>query len=82
MYFFSITYDKYFPEYDKDGIPKSNLYLIIGPNNQDQQYSREYFVYDWTTFFADMGSYTGLLLGLLDFSKENLSFFIIHSFSL
>ena len=58
-----ITYDKYFPETDEEGEPKSHLYLNIGPRNQDQRYSQEYLVYDWNQFFSDMGSYTGLLLG-------------------
>jgi hypothetical protein len=61
--FFSISYDKFFKEYYPNGDEKAMLYLNIGPTNEDGIYLREFYVYDWVTFFGDMGSYIGLLLG-------------------
>ena len=61
--FFSITYDKYFQEYHSNGEPKARTYLKISPKNVDRRLMKEYFVYSWTNFFSDMGSYIGLLLG-------------------
>ena len=59
----SITYDKYFQEYHTNSEPKAWTYLKISPKNVDRRLMKEYFVYSWTNFFSDMGSYIGLLLG-------------------
>ena len=56
-----INYDKYFNE-TNPGLGK-NLYLNISPKNKDRSFLKEFYVYDWTAFFSDMGSYIGLLLG-------------------
>lgn len=58
-----IVYDKYFKESFPSGDRKTRLYLKIGPKNEDRNYMKEFYVYGWTDFFADMGSYIGLLLG-------------------
>ena len=59
-----INYDKYFNEtVNDDKKPVKNLYLNISPKNKDRSFLKEFYVYDWTAFFSDMGSYIGLLLG-------------------
>ena len=37
--------------------------MNISPKNKDRSFLKEFYVYDWTAFFSDMGSYIGLLLG-------------------
>ena len=58
-----INYDKYYNETDENGHTVKNLYLNISPKNKDRSFLKEFYVYDWTAFFSDMGSYIGLLLG-------------------
>ena len=63
VFIFSITYDKYFQEFYSNENPKAMTYLKISPKNVDRRLMKEYFVYSWTNFFSDMGSFIGLLLG-------------------
>ena len=59
----SITYDKYFKEFDANENPKANIYLKISPKNEDRIFKKEYYVYNFKTFFGEMGSLIGVLLG-------------------